>query len=159
VVERVKVPAEQVAEGRVPPETVAEAHLNVTALAGTVLQLAGPPPNNDPLEATCKVQFLKTPPPVRLQVAVDDPVWVGKSGSEAANETVPGETMRLWMAVASGVTMAGVGWRGGFWPALKPAPAAITTASKHTGRIMRTSVFPAQAVPHVTLMVKVTTAV
>ena len=94
MVERVKVPAEQVAEGKVPPETVAEAHLNVTALAGTVLQLALPPPNNDPLEATCKVQFLTKLPPVRFQVTVDDPVWVGESGSEAANETVPGKTVK-----------------------------------------------------------------
>jgi hypothetical protein len=96
VVERVKVPAEQLAEVKKPPlEYVAEAQLNVTALAGTVPQLGLPPPNNDPLEATCKVQFLKKLPPVRDQVTVDDPVWLGESGSEAANETVPGATIKF----------------------------------------------------------------
>ena len=55
--------------------------------------------------------------------------------------------------------MAGVGWRGGFCPSLTPAPANITTASKHPRHLMRTSVFPVHAASHAALMVKVTVAV
>lgn len=160
VVERLPAP-EQLAVAEAPPEAVAEAQVTVTAPAGTVLQLALPPPNHDPLEATRKVQVVDAFPPVRFQVTdvAGDPAKVPRSGSEVANETVPGETAKEWMLVASGLTMAGVGWRGGFWPAIKPAPAIIATASKHPQRLMRTSMFPARAASHAALMVKVTVAV
>jgi hypothetical protein len=115
VVERLPAP-EQLAVAEAPPEAVAEAQVTVTAPAGTVLQLALPPPNHDPLEATRKVQVVDAFPPVRFQVTdvAGDPAKVPRSGSEAANETVPGETAKEWMLVASGLTIAGVGWRGAF---------------------------------------------
>jgi hypothetical protein len=137
VVERVK-PPEQFA---VPPPPLAEAEtqVTVTALAGTALQLALPV-NTSPPEPTCRIQVNAESPFFVPQVTeVDgDPGKLTVSGSEAANETVGGVTVKFWIVVlpASGLTMAGVGWRGGFWPALKPAPANITTASKHPGRLM-----------------------